>query len=192
MLWIGGSHERAACPIRVATPKGYRVMNRLLRSVRLGLVVLSMLLFSGALTQAAGTPTPPASPTPVATPAFTKLDLNTATDEQILAIPGLGDRMLDEFKEYRPYTSIVQFRREIGKYVDASQVTAWEQYVYVPVDPNAADVETLKQLPGVDDAIARTLIDGRPYASNDAFLAALAKLVSTADAAAAAPYLVQS
>lgn len=192
MLWIGGSHERAAGPIRVATPKGYRVMNRLLRSVRLGLVVLSMLLFSGALTQAAGTPTPPASPAPVATPGFTKLDLNTATDEQILAIPGLGDRMLDEFKEYRPYTSIVQFRREIGKYVDASQVTTWEQYVYVPVDPNAADAETLKQLPGVDDAIAQALIDGRPYASNDAFLAALAKHVSTTDAAAAAPYLVQS
>ncbi|MGB3329698.1 MAG: helix-hairpin-helix domain-containing protein [Thermomicrobiales bacterium] len=145
-----------------------------------------------AITHAASPATPSASPSPVATPAFTKVNLNTATDEEILASPGTGDRMLKEFKEYRPYTSIVQFRQELGKYVGNDQVTAWEAYVYVPVDPNTADAETLKQLPGVDDTIAQKLIDGRSYASNDAFLKALASLVSPADAAAAAPYLQQS
>ena len=47
----------------------------------------------------------------------TKLNLNTATREQFLTIPGVGDRMVREFEEYRPYASIQQFRREIGKYV---------------------------------------------------------------------------
>ena len=38
---------------------------------------------------------------PAATPApFTLVDLNSATDDEILAIPGLNDRMLDEFKEF--------------------------------------------------------------------------------------------
>lgn len=168
-------------------------MHRLAQSLRIALVLMAMLVSSGAaLTHAAGTPTPAVSSSPVATPTFTKLNLNTATDDQLLTVPGVGDRMLDEFKEYRPYTSIVQFRQELGKYVDSSQVTTWEQYVFVPVDPNKADVETLKQLPGVDDTIAQKLIDGRTYASNDAFLAALATLVSPADAAGAAPYLTQS
>ena len=47
--------------------------------------------------------------------------------------------------EYRPYVSIRHFRREIGKYVSDEQVAAYEQYVYVPVDPNSADAETLMQ-----------------------------------------------
>jgi hypothetical protein len=39
--------------------------------------------------------------------------------------------MLREFKEYRPYTSMDQFRREIGKYVDKAEVARLEQYVYI-------------------------------------------------------------
>jgi DNA uptake protein ComE-like DNA-binding protein len=60
-----------------------------------------------------------------------RLDLNTATPEEILLIPGVGPRMQREFEEYRPYTSIVQFRREIGKYVDADEVARLERYVTI-------------------------------------------------------------
>jgi DNA uptake protein ComE-like DNA-binding protein len=57
--------------------------------------------------------------------------LNSASDEEILLIPGIGRRMLHEFKEYRPYTSIEQFRREIGKYVNNEEVARLEKYVSV-------------------------------------------------------------
>ena len=60
------------------------------------------------------------------------IDLNKASDEEILLIPGVGPRMLHEFKEYRPYTSIEQFRREIGKYVDRTELARLEQYVARP------------------------------------------------------------
>ena len=59
------------------------------------------------------------------------IDLNTASDEEILLIPGIGPRMLREFKEYRPYNSIERFRREIGKYVDDAEVARLEKYVSV-------------------------------------------------------------
>jgi DNA uptake protein ComE-like DNA-binding protein len=59
------------------------------------------------------------------------IDLNAASDAEILLIPGIGARMLREFKEYRPYTSIEQFRREIGKYVDAEEVARLEKYVSI-------------------------------------------------------------
>ena len=62
---------------------------------------------------------------------FVPIGLNTASDEAILSIPGVGARMLHEFKEYRPYRALEQFRREIGKYVDDDEVRRLERYVFV-------------------------------------------------------------
>src|SRR5438132_13574486 len=48
---------------------------------------------------------------------FIPINLNTATDDDILSIPGAGTRMVREFKEYRPWKAKAQFDKEIGKYV---------------------------------------------------------------------------
>jgi len=63
---------------------------------------------------------------------FIPINLNAATDEDILSIPGVGPRMLREFKEYRPWKTIEQFRKEIGKYVGAKEVARLERYVAIP------------------------------------------------------------
>ena len=60
---------------------------------------------------------------------FVPINLNDATRSDILLIPGVGRRMAHEFEEYRPYSNIEQFRREIGKYVDEAEVARLEQYV---------------------------------------------------------------
>ncbi len=60
---------------------------------------------------------------------FVPISLNSASREDMLLIPGLSKRMAHEFEEYRPYTSMEQFRREIGKYVDAAEVARLENYV---------------------------------------------------------------
>ena len=62
---------------------------------------------------------------------FVPLDLNTASSEDFLTIPGVGNRMVHEFEEYRPYTNMAQFRREIGKYVDEKEVARLERYVVI-------------------------------------------------------------
>ena len=121
-----------------------------------------------------------------------KLNLNTASGEDFSAlIPEFPSNMVREFLEYRPYVSIQQFRREIGKYVSDEQVAEWEQYVYVPVSVDDSDAETLKQLPGVTDEIAEALMAARPYGSNEVFLAALTEYVSPEDAVVAAAMLEQ-
>jgi len=60
---------------------------------------------------------------------FLPINLNAATREEILLVPGAGPRMAREFNEYRPYRTLQQFRREIGKYVDSAEVARLEQYV---------------------------------------------------------------
>jgi len=97
---------------------------------------------STATSTTASTTTPATSAAPSGTASTTpsgtqtalpnhSINLNTATDAQLMSIPGMGPRMLHEFKEYRPYTSIEQFRREIGKYVDKAEVARFEQYITI-------------------------------------------------------------
>lgn len=63
---------------------------------------------------------------------FIPLDVNTASREEILLIPGVGPRMAAEFLEYRPYEGgMAEFRQEIGKYVDEAEVARLERYVVV-------------------------------------------------------------
>ncbi len=61
--------------------------------------------------------------------------------------------------------------------------------MFVPVDPSECDAATLQQIPGITAEIAETLIAGRPYATNDAFLAALKTHLDAESAAAAGSYL---
>jgi len=84
-----------------------------------------------AVAPSATASTTPAASSTASSTAIVPININTATDAEILRIPGVGPRMLREFKEYRPYTSIEQFRREIGKYVDKAEVARLEQYIVI-------------------------------------------------------------
>ena len=118
-----------------------------------------------------------------------KLNLNTASENDLLTIPGMTKRMVHEFMEYRPYQSIQQFRREMSKYVSSPVIADYEKYVYVPISENDSDAATLQQIPGLDASEAEELIKGRPYASRDAFLAKLSPKVSPDELAVAKTYL---
>jgi DNA uptake protein ComE-like DNA-binding protein len=60
---------------------------------------------------------------------FVPINLNTASRADIMLVPGMTARMAHEFEEYRPYTNIEQFNREIGKYVNAAEVARLRSYV---------------------------------------------------------------
>ena len=97
--------------------------------------------------------------------------------------------MIREFQEYKPYVSIQQFRREIGKYVGDAQVVEYEHYVYVPISVNSSDAETLQQIPGLDAAEADAVIADRPFGSQDDFLTKLSEYVSADELKIAKSYL---
>jgi DNA uptake protein ComE-like DNA-binding protein len=141
---------------------------------------------SVALAQEPVAPAKPLAAVPANAVAWPKYNLNSASTQQFMSIPGAGERMTREFEEYRPYSSIGQFRGEMGKYVSPQEVAAFEAYLLVPVDPNQADIDTLQQLPGVTAEIADALIADRPYDSAETFLTLLgqhapAELVAAAD-----------
>lgn len=138
------------------------------------------------------TPSPATAPVATSSAPVAKLNINTASRADLLgAVPNLGNRMVHEFEEYRPYKSIQQFRKEIGKYVGQGQVAEYEKFIFVPIDENQSDALTLQQIPGLDATEAGGLIASRPYASRDAFLTKLGEKVSVDELAVAKTYLAQ-
>ena len=124
------------------------------------------------------------------TKMFLQIDLNTAAREEIMLIPGMGNRMVREFLEYRPYTALTQFRKEIGKYVDDKEVARLEQYVFVPINLNTASDETLSSIPGATPQLIRTIKDLRPYKDMQQFRREIAKSVDAKEAARLERYFV--
>lgn len=118
-----------------------------------------------------------------------KLNLNTTPTEEFLTIPGVGDRMAHEFDEYRPYVSIVQFRREMAKYVDEETIAGYEDHVYVPIDINESDAETVAQILGLDLAGAEALVAARPYDSHADFIAKVTEVAGGVSSQFARLYL---
>lgn len=136
----------------------------------------------------------PSTSSPASTPSSKnspkgKLNLNTATESDLLAIPGMTKRIVHEFQEYRPYQSIQQFRREMAKYVSGPVIADYEKYVFAPIAENDSDAATLQQIPGLDASEAEQVIAGRPYVSRDAFLIKLAEKTSPEELALARTYL---
>jgi DNA uptake protein ComE-like DNA-binding protein len=105
------------------------------------------------------------------------IDLNDATNEEILLIPGVGDRMLHEFEEYRPYVALRQFQREIGKYVDDDELARLAQYVYVRIDLNTASPEEILSIPGVGNRMLHEFEEYRPYSAMAQFRREMGKYV---------------
>ena len=97
--------------------------------------------------------------------AFVHINLNTATPDEILLVPGAGKRMVREFAEYRPWKSWAQFDKEIGKYVGAAGAAKLAQYCFIPVNLNTATDEDILSIPGAGPRMVREFKEYRPWKS---------------------------
>ena len=114
---------------------------------------------------------------------FVQINLNTASEEEILMIPGTGKRMLHEFLEYRPYKTLAQFHKEIGKYVDKTELARLEQYVFVSINLNTASDEDILSIPGMGKRMLGEFKEYRPYANIEKFRKEIGKYVDKKEVA---------
>ena len=121
---------------------------------------------------------------------FVPLDLNTASEDEILLVPGVGARMAHEFEEYRPYRAMAQFRREIGKYVDDDEVARLEQFVFVPIRLNTASDEAILSIPGIGQRMLHEFKEYRPYRNMAQFRREIGKYVDDDEVARFERYVV--
>jgi DNA uptake protein ComE-like DNA-binding protein len=120
---------------------------------------------------------------------FLPINLNTASRDEIMLVPGMGPRMAHEFEEYRPYRALTQFRREIGKYVDENEVARLEQYVFVPMSLNTASSEDFMTIPGMTARMVHEFEEYRPYTSIEQFRREIGKYVDENEVARLESYV---
>lgn len=115
--------------------------------------------------------------------AFIHVNLNTGTREEILLIPGAGNRMVREFDEYRPWKTWGQFDKEIGKYVGPEEVARLKQYVFIPVNLNTATDEDILSIPGAGNRMVREFKEYRPWKTQAQFEKEIGKYVGAKEVA---------
>lgn len=115
--------------------------------------------------------------TPLYEKAFVHINLNTGTAPEILLIPRVAKRMTREFEEYRPWVSMAQFDKEIGKYVGAEETNRLKQYVFIPLDLNTATDEQFKTIPNLGANMLREFKEYRPWKTKAQFDKEIGKYV---------------
>src|SRR6185295_2657865 len=115
--------------------------------------------------------------------AFVHINLNTATAEEIMLIPGAGKRMAHEFEEYRPWKTWAQFDKEIGKYVGAQETARLAQYGFIPVKLNTATDDDILSIPGAGRRMVREFKEYRPWKTKEQFEKEIGKYVGAKETA---------
>ena len=115
--------------------------------------------------------------------AFVHLNLNTASEAEIMLIPRVGKRMAHEFEEYRPWRAWPQFEKEIGKYVDAKEVARLKQYTFIPLRLNTATEADFMTIPGVGKRMAHEFEEYRPWKTQAQFQKEIGKYVDAKEVA---------
>jgi DNA uptake protein ComE-like DNA-binding protein len=121
---------------------------------------------------------------------FVHVNLNTATAEEIMLIPGAGKRMAREFAEYRPWKAWAQFDKEIGKYVNAQEVARLAQYGFIPMNLNTASDADLLTIPGVGQRMLHEFKEYRPWKTREQFNKEIGKYVDQKEVARLARFVV--
>jgi DNA uptake protein ComE-like DNA-binding protein len=122
--------------------------------------------------------------------AFVHVNLDTASREEIMLIPGAGARMAREFAEYRPWKTWAQFNKEITKYVGAEETARLAQYCFIPVNLNAASDADLLSIPGAGSRMVKEFKEYRPWKSKEHFEKEITKYVGAVETARLWRYVV--
>jgi len=122
--------------------------------------------------------------------AFVHINLNTATREEILLVPGAGARMAREFAEYRPWRAWAQFDKEISKYVGQAETDRLKQYVFIPVNLNTGTDADILSIPGAGPRMLREFKEYRPWKTKEQFEKEIGKYVGPKEVARLWRYVV--
>lgn len=109
---------------------------------------------------------PPAVQAEVIKPLGYLLDVNEATPEQLLRVPGLDENIKKMIHSTRPFLDMVEFDDELTLMnVSEKDRTTLYGYLFMVVDINNSPIEDIFLVPGLSKGLAYKIQSGRPYNS---------------------------
>jgi len=141
---------------------------------------------SAAMDSAAGTT---AAATPAPAPATgAMLDPNSATKEQLTAVPGMTAAAADALIAGRPYQDMVAVDKALASLGADARKTVYAK-VWKPIDLNSAKGEEILLIPGVGPRMRHEFEEYRPYKNIEQFRREIGKYVDKAEVARLEQYV---
>lgn len=126
-------------------------------------------------------------------PAFAqeaaRLDPNTATAEELAAVPGLDPALAAAIEAGRPYATILDLDALLRGMLSAEEAQALYEHLFVPIDLNAASEEEIALIPGMSPRMVHEFEEYRPYPDLSTFDREIGKYVDEAEVARLRSYV---
>ena len=140
------------------------------------------------------TPTPAAPVTESAPATMTAstggmLDPNSATREQLMAVPGMNAAATDALIAGRPYANMMAADKALAAHTDAAARKQVYAMVWKPIDINTATKAEIMMIPGVGARMHHEFEEYRPYKNVAQFDREIGKYVDKAELARLRSYV---
>ena len=125
-------------------------------------------------------------------PAFAaqdRLDPNTATAEQLAAVPDLDPALAQAILAQRPFATMVEFDALVRQSVSVDEAGALYEQLFVPINLNTGTREEIALIPGMSNRMTREFLEYRPYADLGVFDREIGKYVDDAEVARLRSYV---
>lgn len=118
-----------------------------------------------------------------------RLNPNTATEDQLKAIPQLTPELIALIQKNRPFASITAFNKAIAGKLDAGKTRELYASLFVPIELNTASRADIMLIPGMTARMAHEFEEYRPYRNIDQFNREIGKYVNANEVARLRSYV---
>lgn len=106
---------------------------------------------------------------------FLRVNLNTASREQLELLPGVGPKLSLEIVKRRPYRDGTSFQNRVpgigpAAWARLERFVVFSGETLIKINVNTASRDDLEFLPGVGPKIAAEIVKHRPYRDADDFI----------------------
>ncbi|HEX8390851.1 MAG TPA: hypothetical protein VF665_00735 [Longimicrobium sp.] len=133
-------------------------------------------------------PTAPAGPAAPAAAQTGLIDPNSATREQLTAIPGMTPQLADAVIQGRPYADMRAVDAKLTGLSEQQKDQVYAQ-LWKPIDLNKATREEMELIPGVGARMSHEFEEYRPYRGIEQFRREIGKYVNEAEVARLEKYV---
>jgi DNA uptake protein ComE-like DNA-binding protein len=118
-----------------------------------------------------------------------RLNPNSATEDQLKAVPQLTPELVALIQQRRPFATIGDFNKALAGKLDAGKTRELFTALFVPIDLNTASRADIMLIPGMTARMAHEFEEYRPYRNIDQFNREIGKYVNANEVARLRSYV---